>query len=112
MNASMQECLNICVKCQKVCRETQNYALSKGGKYAESSVIKALTDCAEICKTCADFCCQESEQCGQVCHTCAEICERCAQVCGKFADDPQFKKCIEACRRCAEVCRRMPVPAA
>lgn len=106
MDARMQECIELCSECHKVCVETAAHCLEMGGRHAEASHIRLLLDCAQICETSEDFMLRGSEAHGRVCTVCAEICQRCAEDCERF-DDDFMKRCAEVCRACAEACRRM-----
>jgi hypothetical protein len=103
----MQQCIRNCLDCYRVCLETLNHCLLKGGKHAEAGHIRLLLDCAEICRTSADFMIRGSDLHGRTCGVCAEVCRRCAEDCEGLADDEPMKACAEMCRRCAESCQRM-----
>ena len=103
----MQECINHCLECHRVCEETAAYCLQMGGKHVEPAHLRLMRDCAQICITSADFMLRGSNLHPQVCGVCAETCMRCAESCEKFSDDTQMEACAETCRRCAESCREM-----
>jgi hypothetical protein len=108
MSQQMQECIQTCFDCHKICLETVAYCLGKGGKHAEAAHIRLLLDCAEICQTSANFMLRGSDLHGRVCEVCAEVCQQCATDCGRIGTDaPQMKECAEICRRCADLCRQM-----
>jgi hypothetical protein len=109
---NMQACIDECVECHRVCTETVNHCLTKGGRHAEAAHIRLLLDCAEICSTSADFMLRGSEQHRSTCATCAEVCQRCAESCEALEDDDMMRRCAETCRRCAESCRAMAGKAA
>lgn len=95
------------LECHRVCEETISYCLQQGGRHAEASHIRLLTDCADICRLAADFMVRGSEFHQQLCGLCADVCVRCAEDCEQFGDDAQMRQCAEACRRWAESCRQM-----
>jgi hypothetical protein len=106
--AQMQQCIQDCMDCHRMCVETMTHCLHMGGKHAEAEHIRLLADCAQICQTSADFMMRGSDMHSRTCAICAEICERCAQDCERVdSRDPQMKQCADMCRRCAESCRRM-----
>ncbi|MBY0472144.1 four-helix bundle copper-binding protein [bacterium] len=107
LDPKVQQCIDNCTKCHDVCLQTISYCLSKGGKHAELSHIRLLTNCAEICQTSANFMLTGSDFHQDICRACAELCERCAEDCEKFAQDAQMKNCADICRRCADSCRKM-----
>jgi hypothetical protein len=78
-----------------------------GGDHAETSHIRLLLDCAEICQTSANFMLRMSNFHNQTCGVCAEVCEHCARDCERFEDDEMMQQCAEACRSCARSCREM-----
>jgi hypothetical protein len=103
----MQQCIQNCVDCHRICLETPAYCLQQGGKHAEASHIRLLLDCTEICHTSADFMIRGSSFHAKTCGVCATICEACARNCEGMGDDAQMKRCAEVCRTCAESCRQM-----
>lgn len=107
MSEEMQQCVQACLDCHRICLETVTYCLQMGGEHADPAHIRLLLDCAEICQTSANFMLRGSELHGPTCAVCAEVCERCAQSCERMGDDAQMKACAEVCRRCAESCTRM-----
>ena len=107
MDKEMERCIQNCLACYRICLETINYCLEKGGRHAEPGHIRLLLDCAEVCQTSAGFLIRQSDLHSNVCEICAEICEICAEDCAEFSSDVQMAACAEACRRCAESCRRM-----
>jgi hypothetical protein len=113
MSAEMQQCIQNCMDCHRVCEEMIPHCLQIGGKHAEASHVRLLIDCAQICQTSADFMIRGSELHTYTCAACAEVCERCAQDCERIAgSDAQTKACADICRRCADSCRRMSGAAA
>lgn len=112
MNQSMENCIQNCLECYRVCAETIQHCLKKGGEHASPAHIKTLMDCVEICRTSADFMIRGSELHALTCGVCAEICRRCAEECERMSDDEQMQRCAEVCRRCAESCEEMSSSAA
>lgn len=106
-NNHMQECIENCTECHRVCLETALWCLQQGGDHATPSHIKLLLDCAEICQTSANFMMRGSDFHSRTCGVCAEICARCADDCERMGEGELMRQCVEACRRCAESCRRM-----
>lgn len=106
-SAQMQECIDNCTTCHRVCVQTVVFCLEQGGGHAEASHVRLLLDCAEICQTSANFMLRGSELHAYTCGACAEICARCADACERMGDDEQMRRCAEVCRRCADSCRRM-----
>jgi len=105
---NLQECINNCLNCHKICLETIEQCLEMGGRHSAAAHIKLLQDCAQICLTSADFMIRMSNFHQQTCGVCAEICRRCAEDCEQIAEGDDFmKECAEVCRRCAESCREM-----
>jgi hypothetical protein len=103
----MQECIDACTQCARICWETLAYCLEKGGRHAEAEHVNTLLDCAQLCDTSAAFMERGSAVHPDVCAACAEACQRCAESCEKFGDDDQMRRCAEICRSCAESCREM-----
>jgi hypothetical protein len=105
-NQGMDDCIQNCQDCHKLCLETVQHCLTMGGEHAEAEHIQTLLDCAEICETSANFMLRSSALRARACGVCAEACEQCARECARF-DDAQMKTCADACRRCATTCRQM-----
>jgi hypothetical protein len=104
----MRRCIEHCTNCHNICLETVQHCLQLGGKHAETSHIRLLLDCAEICGTSAGFMLRGSDFHARTCGVCAEICERCAEDCERIGpDDEMMQRCAKLCRQCAESCRRM-----
>lgn len=107
MGNQIEQCIAQCQQCQRICLETITYGQELGGAHAESSQLRLLLDCAEICQTTAGFMLRNSDLQATVCSSCAEVCLRCAMACEQFGDDERLKACAAACRRCAEFCQLM-----
>lgn len=107
----MQQCIQNCTDCHRVCLETEAHCLQVGGKHAGPTHVRLLLDCAQICATSADFMIRGSDLHARTCAACAEVCERCAESCEGAGDDEVMRRCAEACRRCAESCRQMSAAA-
>jgi hypothetical protein len=102
----MQQCIQNCLDCHRICMETVAHCLQMGGKHADAAHITTLLDCAEICQTSANFMLRGSAFHARTCAVCADVCTRCAEECEQM-DGEQMQACAAACRRCAESCQRM-----
>lgn len=101
---SMQDCIDNCLECFKVCEETMaNFELIS--KF-NSTHFKTLNSCAEICQTSAKMMIMSSPFHRLTCEACSTICKACADMC-EALDDSRLSECIKACRKCAESCRAM-----
>ena len=107
MSQEMQQCIQNCLDCHRICLETLTSCLQQGGKHAEATHIRTLLDCAEICQTSANFMLRGSDFHARTCGVCAEVCARCADSCAQMGNDSQMQACADTCRRCADSCRRM-----
>jgi hypothetical protein len=107
-NEGMEQCIQNCTDCHRICLELVTHCLQLGGKHAEASHIRLLLDCAQVCATSADFMIRGSDLHGYTCGACAEVCARCAEDCEGMAEGNELMlRCAEICRRCAESCRQM-----
>lgn len=106
-STDMQECIQDCIQCAQVCEQVIQHCLDMGGKHAESSHIKFLQDCAEVCLTSAHFMIRESDLHPEICGVCADACEACADDCESFSDDETMMNCAVVCRQCATSCQKM-----
>lgn len=126
----MQNCIEQCTTCHRVCLDTLKYGFRLGGRYIESVHLRLLLDCAEICQTSANFMLRGSDLHRQTCAACAVICQECAVDCERYTVsaegsgapmsrqsgplavskenvDEQLKYCADICRQCAKSCREM-----
>jgi len=110
----LQECIDSCQTCSRICNEAVVYSLEAGGRYADASNIQLFLDCAEVCRTAINFMSRASERHGEICRACASICDRCASLCLQLSGQKilphgtgLMETCAEACRECAEMCRQM-----
>lgn len=104
-SSEMQRRINQCLASHRMCEETINYSLARGGDFVSSDHVQLLMDCAEICQVAANFMLRESPQADAVLAVCSALCRRCADDCARF-EDKQMQACAEVCRRCAETCER------
>jgi Domain of Unknown Function (DUF326) len=105
--SQIEECIQSCLDCHRICLEAITHCLLRGGEYASEKRILLLQDCAEVCDMAANFMTRNSDLHATICRTCAEVCLRCAEECERFRDDDLLKACAKACRRCAEYCQLM-----
>jgi hypothetical protein len=103
----MQQCIDNCLECHRVCEQIIPYCLEKGGVHSERAHIQLLSNCVDICRTSAHFMMWGSELHTKTCELCAEVCMMCAEDCERMDDDELMMMCAEACRQCAESCRQM-----
>lgn len=105
MNEQMQQCIQNCLDCQRVClQEVMNHCLEMGGKHTEPKHFRLMINCAEICQTSANFMLSGSEHHKLTCSICAQVCEACAQSCEQVGE---MDECVQICHRCAESCWQM-----
>jgi hypothetical protein len=107
MTAQTARCIELCVRCHRVCLETMTYCLEQGGHHADPSHIGLLMDGAEICQGSPDLMIRGSEFRERACAACTAVCERCAEDCERFGDDERMRACAQVCRQCADSCREM-----
>lgn len=104
MNAAMQACIDLCLKCHVTCLSMIDHCLKVGGPHAAPGHLRLMLDCAQICAMTADFMARGSEHHAHMCRECAEICDACALSCKGLAG---MESCIAACQACAKSCREM-----
>jgi hypothetical protein len=103
----VQQCIENCQQCHKLCEQLISYCLEKGGMHAERGHIETLLSCADICRTSSHFMMWNSDLHPRVCGVCADVCIKCAEDCERMSDDEMMNLCADVCRECAESCRRM-----
>jgi hypothetical protein len=106
MTTQMQNCINACMECHKICLETMTHCMSKDGKQINKGIMSMVRDCSEICMMCMNMMMGGSEFMGRTCMLCAEMCDRVATACEQ-SQDQKMMQCAASCRRCAEACRSM-----
>jgi len=108
LSPEMQQCLDNCMACHRLCTETAAHVLHGGHVHSEAKHLVALLDCAQICLTHADFMGRRAPHHAHLAGECAEICSACAALCEEHEDpDGEMAKCAQACRACAETCSKM-----
>ena len=109
----MRQCIQECLNCYAICRETVQHCLTMGGRHAEQQHIALMLTCARTCETSASAMLLGSQQHAETCRACAAVCRACAEDCRRMAgDDETIRRCADACERCAESCERMAGAAA
>lgn len=103
----MEQCIQNCQECYRVCAQMMGHCLEKGGPHADPAHLLLMADCAKICAVSADFMIRSSARHQLICGVCAPICEACAEDCDRLADDPAMRRCADICRRCAASCKAM-----
>lgn len=106
MSQDIQQCIDECLNCHRICLETVQHCLQKGGEHAKPEQIVLLLDCAEVCQTSANFMLRGSDLHQRTCAVCAEVCSRCAESCEALGGK-ELEACAKACRSCAESCEQM-----
>jgi len=103
----MQQAIQNCRDCQRICMVTITHAFAQGGELFEASLTRLLMDCAEMCQTSANFMLRASDLHPYTCAVCAQVCEQCKAACERFGDSEQMRLCADACQRCADSCHYM-----
>jgi hypothetical protein len=108
INAPIEGCIDLGTDCYKICLETIQYCVEKGGKHADASHLTLLQNCKTVCQSMTELMITGSEFSQELCGICADVCIRCAESCEAIsASDSQMKKCAEICRKCSESCLSM-----
>jgi hypothetical protein len=111
MELRVQECIELCLRCHRVCLETAAY-LATGDRSAEVAQIRLLFNCAQLCQTSADLLRGGAYLTGRTSAACAEICDWCARACAGLEADSELRACADTCRRCAAACWELAAQAA
>lgn len=104
---TMQDCLENCENCYRLCVQTLVYATHQTEKPIHEALLRLLMDCADICRATANYLMRGSDLHGSLCRVCASICERCAEFCGESREDAQLRLCEQVCLRCSESCAQL-----
>lgn len=105
-SGEMEECIQKCLRCYRVCQETFFYCLQKGGDHHTLSHLQVIQSCAEVCRSSAQLMMLHSPYHHYLCKVCAEICKACAESCESM-DDATMSACARICRQCADACEEM-----
>ena len=101
----MQQCLNNCLACYRLCTATAAHVMHGQSARSEAAHLVSLLDCAQICSTHADFMLRRSPHTMLLASECEMICTACATQCEAHHDqDGIMLACAEACRKCAASC--------
>jgi hypothetical protein len=106
----VDRCIDACSDCQLMCIETIGHFRNISGKHDETSQIKLLRDCIDICVLSIDLMIRGSELINMQCFMCADACERCAESCESFGDNDLMQACAKSCWNCSDVCREVAGP--
>lgn len=102
---TMQECIETCLDCAQICRETaMQHCLEAGGRHVEPDHFRLMMACTTICSAAAEIMMTGAPQHRALCRACVEICEACALSCETIGD---MEECVAICRDCAQSCRTM-----
>lgn len=105
----IEACIRSCWECRHECQTTfYNHCLEEGGEHLDTSHVKLMADCIQICQLTADFMTRNSDNHDTVCRACSEICEACGNSCEAIDD---MSSCAQACYKCAKLCRDMVMKA-
>ncbi len=103
IQVEMQECIQDCLDCHRVCMDTAESYRQAGNDQAQMQHITMLLDCAEMCLTTAHFMQHNSPLYGYICQACAQVSTHCAGECDLKGDTDT----ANACRKCAWSCGQM-----
>jgi hypothetical protein len=112
MTTEMQNCMNACMECHKMCMEAMTHCMTKSGKSVDMTMMSMLRDCSEMSMMCMNMMMAGSEFMGRTSMLCAEICDRTVAACEKMTGEAKMTACANACRKCADSCRTMQKVAA
>lgn len=111
MSAQVDDCLEACLECHRICLETVSH-LSTGDDQVAAEDIRLLFNTADVCRTNASLLRGGADRHRGASVACAELCEQSARYCDGRGDDPRLRACAVACRRCAAACRGLAALAA
>ncbi len=106
LSEEMEECIDACVNCERVCKETAMFCLFEGNEHSSPDHIGLLKSCAAVCRASAELMIAGSQFSRQQCLLCAQICYECSAECNSFTEN-FMKECAEVCEECAETCSEM-----
>jgi hypothetical protein len=104
-NPEIQEFLDLCLDCHRICLKTASYCLDR----CEGIDIKHFLSCAEAVNACASDLLLNRSDAYNSCLEASKSCVICAQEASKHAEDLQMQKCMNISQECAEACLQMSV---
>ncbi|MDG0816297.1 four-helix bundle copper-binding protein [Bdellovibrio svalbardensis] len=109
-NSILQDCIDNCTECSRLCLQLIPHCLDVGGEHATSEHINILHVCSIICETNAKLMTLDSEFYHDLCRLSAEVSTACAADCDALSkNDAIMVEGAEICRKTAESCNRMLV---
>ena len=111
MSVPMDDGLEACLECHRICLETVSY-LSTSEHPVGVEDIRLLFNTAEVCRMSAGLLRGSVATHGNAYAACAELCEQSARYCDRRSEDLRLRACAAACRRCAAACRGLAALAA
>lgn len=107
---AIEHCIDVCLRCYRVCTQMVSlHCLQIGGEHNQPGHIRAMLECAELCRTNAHFMLIDGAFALELASACAEVCRATADSC-RMLDGLQA--CIEACEACADCCEKTAAAAA
>jgi hypothetical protein len=111
MSPHVDDCLEACLECHRICLETVSY-LTTAAHAVGAEDMRLLFNTAEVCGTNASLLRAGGDRHGAASLACAELCEQAARYCDGRGADPRLQACAAACQRCAVACRGIAARAA
>src|SRR5690606_41306306 len=76
-SAELIRCIEACEACHRICLQmAMNHCLEQGGAHVEPGHFRAMTVCADVCRTAADAMSSSLEHHAVLCETCSRVCRR------------------------------------
>jgi hypothetical protein len=107
LSQELQNCIDSCLECHRMCEQLLPYCLDLGGRHASRAHIQLLANCADITRTAAHFMMWESEAHTKLCAVCADVCTDCSVSFEELGDNELMRNCAKICQECAFTCKQM-----
>lgn len=104
ISPAIQHCIDVSLRCYRVCTQMVSlHNLQIGGEHNQPGHIRAMLECAELCRTNAHFMLLDGEFTHSLCGICAVVCRATADSCRMLEG---MQECIDACETCADCCEK------
>jgi hypothetical protein len=102
---ALKSTVDICLSTHKLCLQAAAYCIDRGGELADSELLHALLDCAEINQTAANFLCRVSRHSTDIVHIAGEVSRFTADHLARVnQNDGLLRSVYAACLRSSDVC--------
>jgi hypothetical protein len=102
---ALKSTVDICLSTHKLCLQAVAFCIDRGGELADTELLHALLDCAEINQTAANFLCRVSRHSTDIVHNAGAVSQQTAEHLAHIEQtDGLLRSVYAACLQSADVC--------